>query len=61
MSEGQQNDSVLYICMYIEYEYIYVLFQILFHCRLLQDTEYSSLCYAVGPVVYVLYVVVCIC
>ena len=24
------------------------LFQILFHCRLLQDIEYSSLCYTVG-------------
>ena len=29
--------------------YIYILFQILFHCRLLQDIEYSSLCYTVGP------------
>ena len=26
-----------------------ILFQILFHYRLLQDTEYSSLCYTVGP------------
>ena len=26
-----------------------VLFQILFHYKLLQDTEYSSLCYIVGP------------
>ena len=29
--------------------YTYTLFQILFHYRLLQDTEYSSLCYIVGP------------
>jgi len=29
--------------------HIYILFQILFHYRLLQDTEYSSLCYTVGP------------
>ena len=27
---------------------MYILFQILFHYRLLQDTEYSSLCYTVG-------------
>ena len=31
------NESV-YICMYV---YIYILFQILFHCRLLQDIEYN--------------------
>ena len=41
--------------------HIHILFNIPFHYGLLQDTEYSSLCYAVGPVVYVLYVVVCIC
>ena len=28
---------------------IYIIFQILFHHRLLQDIEYSSLCYTVGP------------
>ena len=27
------------------YIYIYIIFQILFHYRLLQDSEYSSLCY----------------
>ena len=27
------------------YLYLYTLFQILFHCRLLHDIEYSSLCY----------------
>ena len=36
----QQNDSVIHI---------YILFHILFHYGLLQDTEYSSLCYTVGP------------
>ena len=36
-----------YIHMYI---YIFIfLFQILLHYRLLQDVEYSSLCYTVGP------------
>ena len=40
----------VYICIWIYiYIYIYVLFQILFHYRLLQDIEYSSLCYIVGP------------
>ena len=29
--------------------HIYFLFQILFHYKLLQDTEYSSLCYTIGP------------
>ena len=28
---------------------MYILLQILFHYRLLQDIEYSSLCYTVGP------------
>ena len=36
----QQSDSVIYICMYV------ILF---FINRLLQDTEYSSLCYRVIP------------
>ena len=40
----------------------YILIQILFHYRLLQDTEYSSLCYTVGPCcLCILYIVVCIC
>ena len=30
------------------YIYVYGFFQILFHYRLLQDIEYSSLCYPVG-------------
>ena len=35
---------------------------ILFHYRLLQDIEYSSLCYTVGPYwLFILYIVVCIC
>ena len=36
--------SHIYMCVCI-----YILFQILFYYRLLQDTEYSSLCYTVGP------------
>ena len=40
----------------------YDLFQILTHCRLLQDSVYNSLCYTVGSCcLYVLFVVVCIC
>ena len=45
-----------YICVYI-----YILSQILFHYKLLQDNEYSSLCYTVGPCLSILYTVVCIC
>ena len=41
--------------------YMYILFQILFHYRLLQDIEYSSLCYTVGPFLSILYIAVCIC
>ena len=40
ISDIQQNDSVTHTC---------ILFQILFHYRLLQGKEYSSLCYTVGP------------
>ena len=40
---------------------IYSFFYILFHCRLLQDVEYNSLCYTVGPCwLSVLYIVACI-
>ena len=38
----QKNDSVIHI-------YIYILFHILFHYGLSQDTEQSSLCSTVGP------------
>ena len=42
------------------YIYVYILFQILFHYRLLQDFEYSSLCYTVGPCcLSILCIVVC--
>ena len=42
VSGVQQSDSVIH------------LFQILFAYRLLQNTEYSSLCYIVGPCLLVL-------
>ena len=55
VSGVQQSDSVIHT-------YIYILFPILFHYGLLQDIEYSSLCYTVGPCcLSVLYTVVCIC
>ena len=51
----------VYIHTYI-YIYIYILFQILFPFRLLEDTEYSSLCYIVGPSwLSVLRIVSCTC
>jgi len=37
---------------------IYIFFQILFHYRLLQDIKCSSLCYTVGPCLYILFIVV---
>ena len=40
ISAVKQSGSVIHI---------YILFQILFHYRLLQDIEYNSLCYTVGP------------
>ena len=50
-------DSVVHMCINI-----YILFQILFPYRLLQNIEYSSLCYIVGSCwLSILYIVVCIC
>ena len=44
------------------YIYIYILFQILFHYRFLQDIDFSSPCYIVGACcLSLLYIVVCIC
>ena len=34
----------------------YILFQILFHYRLLQDTEYSSLCYISQPLLFIYFI-----
>ena len=49
-----QSDSVIYK--------IYIPFHILSHYGLLlQDTEYSSLCYTVEPCLSILYIIVCIC
>ena len=44
VSGVQQSESVIYI-----YMHIYILFQILFRNRLLQDIQYSSQCYTVNP------------
>ena len=39
-----------------------VLYQILFLYRLLQSTDYSSLCYTVGPGwLSILYIAMCVC
>ena len=53
VSGVQQSDSDIYIYIYI---YKRALFQILFPYRLLQNIEYSSLCYAVGPCFYLFYI-----
>ena len=42
VSGVQQSDSVIHI-------HVSILFQILFPFRLLQNIEYSALCYTVGP------------
>ena len=49
----QHGNSGVCVCVCV---YIYIIFQILFHYRLLQDVDYSSLCYPVGLVVYRSYV-----
>ena len=51
----QQRGSVIHI-------HIFILFQILYPYRLLQNIEYSSLCYTVGPcALSILYIIVCVC
>ena len=53
VSDVPQSDSHIYM---------YVYFQILFHYRLLQGIEYSSLCYTTNLCcLSTLYIVVCIC
>ena len=42
------------------YIYIYIIFHIFFHYGLSEETEYSSLCYTLGPCLSVLYIIVCI-
>ena len=55
ISAEQQSDSVIHI-------YIYILFHSLFHYGLLQNIEYSSLCYILRHwYLSALYVIVCIC
>ena len=50
------------IQLYYTYMCVYMLFQILFHYRLLQGIEYSSLCCTVSPCcLSILYIVMCIC
>ena len=55
----QQSDSAIYVSVFI---YIYILLQILFHHRLLQDIEYSSLCSIVNSCcLCILYLLLCVC
>ena len=47
---------------WFSYTYIHILFYILFHYSLSQDTEYSSIFYTVGPCcLSILYIIICIC
>ena len=48
--------------MYSKVIQLYIFFHILFYSSLLQNIEYNSLCYTVGPSCSsILYIVVCIC
>ena len=47
---------------WFSYTYISILFHIPFCYGLLHDTDYSSLCYTIGPCyLFILYIVVCTC
>ena len=48
VSSMLQSDSVTCV-----FTHIYILFQIFFHYKLLQDTVYNSLCYTVGPCYFI--------
>ena len=49
-------------CIVLIQLYTYTIFCILFYYSLLQDIEYSSLCYTIGPhCLSILYIMVCIC
>ena len=50
VSGVQQSDSVIHICVHR-----FIIFHIRFHYGLLQDAEYSPLCYTVGPCLYFTY------
>ena len=58
---------VIMLCSFLPYSkvfviHIYILFDTPFHYGLLQDIEYSSLGYTVGPCcLSILYIIVCIC
>ena len=44
------------------YIYTYIIFEVILHYKLLQDIDYSSLCYTIGPCCFsTLYIVVYIC
>ena len=53
ISAVHQSDSVIHI--YIIYIYTHS-FHIHFHYSLLQDIEYSSLCYTVGPILFIMHI-----
>ena len=48
----QQSNSVIYVC---------ILFHIHFHYGLLQDNEYSFLCYTVSYCLSILYILIVLC
>ena len=60
VSGAQKSDSVIYKYIYThKHIYVYIMY---IHIFSLQDIEYSSLCYTVGPCcLSILYEAVCIC
>ena len=55
MFQEYSNDSIIYMQIHM-----YILFPILFYYSLLQDIGSSSLCYTVGPCLFLLCIVMCI-
>ena len=59
LNRGLQHCRQILYQLKVHFLHTYIFFYILFHYRLLQDIEYSSLCYIIGPCwLSALYVVV---
>ena len=55
----QSNSVYVCVCLYI---HTHILFCIIFHCHLFQETEYSSLCYIVKSLLSICFTyTVCVC
>ena len=60
--ESMMLSNHLILCIYLSsHLYMYILFWALFHYSLLQDIEYSSLCYCDRSLLFILYIIAGIC